>query len=600
MSKERIERVDSLPLIIHWLLVMRVDKIIDAIWQPHGNLKGLSYGKLAVLFLAFILYMRNHRLSYVEEWSIKHRTTLEHVTGWRIRDKEMTDDRLGQLVEVLGTDEAPGLRYQWMQSQHLIQAYALPTEVVRYDTTTFSVYHAPDEDQGLFRFGHSKDQRPDLMQFKQGLGTLDPAGVPLLTATLPGSQADDPLYVPAWREMVHTIGPKDFLFVADCKAAALETRATIDDEDGYYLFPLPMTGEVPDLLRKWVLPVLGGNPPVVPQPIHLDGVTDEEGNPCPMGQGFEVERQMTAELADGTQHTWTERSFVTPSTAHVRRQREALRTRLDKATEKLSRMRVKSDESAPEFQARAEGVIGKYRVKGLLTVTVTETITPQKHYLRPGRPTSDTPYEMVEHREVDLHCHHNTAAIVEQMQLAGWRIYVTNVPAARMSQEQSVAYYRDQWTAERGYHRFKRGSVPALPIFLRIPARIKGLMLLLMIALQALTLLEFVAQRELAARGERVTGLVPGNPKMETERPSAERILAQFDHLHLAVEETDTEITGHLVESLTPLQCRLLNLLGVPETIYDLIFIQTRSAAQHKAKSVNKVGIPKFTLQPKY
>jgi transposase len=39
------------------------------------------------------------------------------------------------------------------------------------------------------------------------------------------------------------------------------------------------------------------------------------------------------------------------------------------------------------------------------------------------------------------------------MQLAGWRIYVTNVAAVKMSQEQAVAYYRDQWTAERGYHR---------------------------------------------------------------------------------------------------------------------------------------------------
>ena len=27
-----------------------------------------------------------------------------------------------------------------------IRAYALPTEVARYDTTTFSVYHVPGED----------------------------------------------------------------------------------------------------------------------------------------------------------------------------------------------------------------------------------------------------------------------------------------------------------------------------------------------------------------------------------------------------------------------------------------------------------------------
>lgn len=163
--------------------------------------------------------------------------------------------------------------FQRQIGQHLIQAYALPTEVARYDTTTFSVYHAPpcterenasprrEEDKGVLRFGHSKDQRPDLVQFKQGLGTLDPAGVPLLTATLPGNQADDPLYVPAWREMVQTIGHKQFLFVADCKAAALATRAYLDHEL-FYLFPLPLVGEIPNLLCEWVT-----NPAVKPEPM---------------------------------------------------------------------------------------------------------------------------------------------------------------------------------------------------------------------------------------------------------------------------------------------------------------------------------------------
>ena len=595
---KRIERADSLPLILHWLLVMRVHEFIDVIWQPHGNWEGLSYGKLAVLFLAFILYTHTHRLSYVEDWSIKHRTTLEQVPGWPIRDKEMADDRLGRLVEVLGTDETQSLRYQRMQSQHLIQAYALPTDVARYDTTTFSVYHAPDADeqpQGLLRHGHSKDQRPDLPQFKQGLGTLDPAGIPLLTATLPGDQADDPLYVPAWREMVQTIGHPDFLFVADCKASALETRATIDYEGGHYLFPLPMTGKVPDLLQKWVL-----NPPVAPQPIYLDDVIDEEGNPCAAGRGFEVERQTTGGLADGTQHTWTERWLVTQSSAHARRRRKALRKRLDKATDRLRRMRVKPDESTAEFQARAEQVLEKYRVGELLVVEAVETVTAKKRYLRPGRPTPNTPHEIVEQRQVRLHVQHNIIAIAEQLQLAGWRIYVANVSAARISHEQAIAYYRDEWIAERGYHRFKRGDLPALPIFLRIPAHIKGLMLLLTVALQALTLIEFVVQRELTAQDESIAGLVPGNPKMETDRPSAERILAQFDHLHLSIKETETGVSGYLVESLTLLQCRLLDLLGVPKAIYDLTFTQTKPQVRREAGNVKNACAPKSILQHKY
>jgi transposase len=572
VSKQRVERVDSIPLVLHWLMKMRVQEIIDTIWYPHTNWQGLSYGQLAVLFLTYVLHMRTHRLSGMEDWVVKHQTVLEEVTGWTISLKEATDDRLGTLLDALGEDEEQRIHFQQQLGQHLIQAYALPTEVARYDTTTFSVHHTPpspddETDQGVLRFGHSKDRRPDLVQFKQGLGTLDPAGVPLLTATLPGNAADDPLYIPAWREMVKTIGHPDFLYVADCKAAALGIRATVDDEGGHYLFPLPMTGEVPAQLLEWVL-----KPPVEPMPIRLDDVTDETDVPCLVGRGFIIKKEMTAELEDGTSHSWTERCLVTQSTAHAQRQQKSLQARLGKAENELNHLRAKKDESAAGFQARAERTLNRRKVANFITVTVEETINHQKQYIGPGRPGPNRPYELVEKRQLQLRFQRDEMAIEQALRLAGWRIYVTNTSTANISLNQAIAYYRDEWLVEHGFHRFKKGSLPALPLFVRLPARIKGLMILLMVALQALTLLEFVARRELAARQETIDGLVPGNPKMKTAQPTAERMLAQFTDLHLLIEETETQITGHLVETLTPLQRRLLTLLDVPETIYDLVF----------------------------
>ena len=79
---------------------------------------------------------------------------------------------------------------------------------------------------------------------------------------------------------------------------------------------------------------------------------------------------------------------------------------------------------------------------------------------------------------------------------------------------------------ERGFHRFKKGGIPALPLFLRIPERIKGLMPLLTVALQVLTSIEFVTRKELEGSGESISGLVPGNPKMKTDRLTAERMLS--------------------------------------------------------------------------
>lgn len=576
-SDKEVQRVDEIPLVIYWLLKMRVHEIIDRVLPyPHSNRQGLSYGQLALLFVAYIIHLRTHRLSGMEEWIQKHRLVLEEATGWIIGPKEATDDRLGDLLSVLGEDEGRGLALQQEMGQHLIQAYALPTKLARFDTTTFNVYHAPSKkgtaSGGLLTFGHSKDHRPDLLQFKQGLGTLDPAGVPLLTATLPGKQADDPLYIPAWRQMVHIIGHRRFLFVADCKAAAVVTRATLDAEGGYYLFSMPMTGKVPEQLRAWVL-----NPPVEPEPLVLPGRVGDEQEKRVVGQGFEVEREMSATLEDGRVHRWLERWLVTRSDALAERRQKALRRRLRKAEKELAALRAQSHEDAATLQSQAEALLRRHRVTPFIEVRVEETVTSKKRYIGPGRPGPNLPWRMEETRRTHLTYQRHLEAIEEALRLAGWRIHVANASRQVLPLGEVIAHYRGMWRNEQGHHRFKKGSLPVLPLFVRLPERIIGLMLLLMIALQALTLLEFVAQQALAEQGEELAGLVLGNPKMKTARPSAERLLARFDNLHLLVKWTEGGLEGESVEPLTPLQRRILALLKIPEQVYDLHFLRPPS-----------------------
>ena len=142
--KTEIQRVDSIPLIVAWLLKMRVVEIIDLVLPlPHPNREGQSLGQLVLLFITYVLHMRTHRLSSMMEWVVNHRWVLCRATGWKIHPKEATDDRLGDLLTVLGKDEKRGYDLQRELGQHLIKAYTLPSRVARYDTTTFSVHHAP-------------------------------------------------------------------------------------------------------------------------------------------------------------------------------------------------------------------------------------------------------------------------------------------------------------------------------------------------------------------------------------------------------------------------------------------------------------------------
>ena len=98
--------------------------------------------------------------------------------------KDASDDRLASLLEVIGGEVESREQTEEQLGQRMIRAYELPTEVARCDTSSFSVYHQIEEGNeatSLLRFGHSKNHRPDLRQYRQLLGTLDPAGVPLVT-----------------------------------------------------------------------------------------------------------------------------------------------------------------------------------------------------------------------------------------------------------------------------------------------------------------------------------------------------------------------------------------------------------------------------------
>jgi transposase len=567
MTSPQIERVDAIPILVTWLTHMAVAEHIDSHWTPHREWEGLSYGQLTVLFLTFVLHERDHRLSVLADWVAAHQATLTALTGWTITPADVTDDRLGRLLEVLGEDTSQITAVQQALGRHVIRVYALPTKVARIDTTSFNVTHTPGEagqpERAVLQFGYSKDQRPELLQFKQTLATLDPGGMPLLSATVPGNAADDPLYVPTWQELVALLGHADFLLVADSKAAALSTRATITGGGGRYLVPMPLTGEVPALLRTWVL-----TPPVTPLPVVLPPTQDEPSKPRAVGLGFEVVRRIEGPTTTGQAVAWDERWLVVQSMAWAKRQQQALTARVERAEAELARFRVKKGERADAVQERVDAILKRHDAADVLSVGVEETAIVQRRSGRRGRPSATTPVEEVTTYQVQVSIQRNAEALAEAQRLAGWRIYVTNSAIEDVSLVKAMALYREEWTVEHGYHRWKGGWLPALPLFLHIEWRIRGLMLLLLIALQVLSLIEWQARRSLAAEQATLTGLVSGNPKMATAQPTAERLLRMFTHLHLLIHQVGGQRLSQVLEALTPLQQRILHLLQLPATLY--------------------------------
>jgi transposase len=359
------ERIDDIPLVAALLNQMEVAKWIDQqLKQPHGNHQGLSYGQLSVLLLIYIISQSDHRLCVAETWVKTHRITLELVTGWSIGEKDVTDDRLARVVEQFGWQGEACQEIEQKLGKHLIRAYELPTEVVRLDTTSFTVHHEQIESEAdsLLRYGYSKDKRPDLRQYRQMLGTVDPNGIPLVSETLPGNGADDPLYWPAWQRMVKVIGHKLFVFLADCKAAAIATRAQIANQGGIYCFPLPLTGQNPALLKQWVL-----DPPSASIDIRLPR---QEDNEPAVGKGFEVELgKFWLNPDTKKQVTWHERYLVTYSHILAAAQIRGLDERIDKAQLALGKLKQTPGEDLEVLNTKVKSILKRHRVKEFLMVT---------------------------------------------------------------------------------------------------------------------------------------------------------------------------------------------------------------------------------------
>jgi len=85
--------------------------------------------------------------------------------------------------------------------------------------------------------------------------------------------------------------------------------------------------------------------------------------------------------------------------------------------------------------------------------------------------------------------------------------------------------------------------------------------------LRVLTLLEFVARRQLAVEGTKLAGLYAGNPKRENARPTAERLLEAFQAITLTIIEGPQQTDRHL-SPLSPLQQRILEVLGFASELY--------------------------------
>jgi transposase len=157
------------------------------------------------------------------------------------------------------------------------------------------------------------------------------------------------------------IGHKEFVYIADCKAASQSNRAQIDAAGGTYCFPLPETGHNRTVLRTWLL-----HPPSPLQQIRLPGQPVEE---LAIEVGFEMELSQLWSVPDTQQqYHWSERYLVVRSPALQQRQLQGLHQRLHRAEQALAKLAARPSQDCCELINQVQTILKRHRVNDLFTV----------------------------------------------------------------------------------------------------------------------------------------------------------------------------------------------------------------------------------------
>jgi transposase len=555
----RVEVVADLPVL--WALLRRLDlpATLDRHYPAPLHWKGpLTPGEVLAVWLLFLVSQGDHCLNHVEPWVAQHQGVLSALLGKPVRTTHAHDDRLADWLTRLSRGDAFAALERALNQQTL-RVYQLPLDLVRLDATTANSYADVLSEQGLLQFGHSKDD-PDRPQLKIAAAVLDPLGLPLATAVVPGNMTDDPLYVPAIRAVQQSLGVGGRTYVGDCKMAALATRAFVAAGGDFYLCPLSESQLSRAQRQQLLQPVWEGTQAL--QPVWRPG---PEGQPGELvAEGFAVDVTLTAAVG-GQEVCWAERRWLVRSLAYAQAQEAALERRLARATAAVRDLVVRKQGKKQLFHAdlmqAAGAVIKREGVEGFLSYTAQARMTTRQvrgYRDRPAREETEVFFV------IDV-CREETR-IEHKKREMGWQVYATNAWALVLPQ--AVWAYRGQYRIEDDWSRLKGRSLGLTPLYLQDEERIQGLVYLLSLALRVLTLVEWEVRERLRQEGAQLQGIYAGQAGRKTARPSAELLLGALKTISVSVVEINGQIHA-LLAPLTEVQKRLLALWDLPPDLYE-------------------------------
>ncbi len=552
----RSHTVGALPIINQVLKRMRLEEHLRAYLPAEDGRTRPSTPK-ALLVLVRNLLLSREPLYGIGEWAARHAPDLLGLAEAELA--RLNDDRMGRALDRLFLADVSSLALA--VAAHVVREFQVLLDELHNDSTTLSflgAYTRADGRRFLGRptlaitWGHNKDHRPDLKQLLFILTVTEDGGVPVHFRAADGNTSDVDTHRDTWELLCQLAGRRDFLYVADCKLATSGNMGYLAQRGGRFLSTLPRDRKEDTAFRRQLR-----EGQISWQ--HLEDKTDECGQ---LVDRYSVATQ-PAITSEGYRLVWYHSTLKAEQDADFR-SRQVRRTlkRLEELRRKLLLPRTRYRQAMKVREAVAT-ILKEMDAEAWIRFEVQTQVTTTYHAEKPGRPSPYARFVRRYQRRFDLHYEVDLTQVNEASRSDGVFPLVTNV--AELSAADMLAAYKRQPVIEKRFSQLKTDFAVA-PVYLKEVRRIQGLLCMYFFALMVEALVERELRTAMQRHGLDSLPMYPEN--RPCRRPTTRRLIDLF----AAVQRHEYLGRGGLpqvmVTELTPLQRRLLRLLGVSEAPY--------------------------------
>lgn len=403
-------------------------------------------------------------------------------------------------------------------------------------------------------YGYSKDHRPDLKQLLFILTTSEDGGVPVQFRCEAGSFSDSRSHEETWDALCRAAGRTDFLYVADSKLCSRDAMNHIDGQGGRFVCVLPRSRKEDGEFRAWIQ-THAPDWEVVrdqPHPRRRGGARNRWSvfrDPLPSREGWPV--------------VWVYSNLLALHQEQVRRERLArAQQELEELNAKLGGPRPRR-RSRKDVQERVDAILRQRRVQRYLEVQVSQEAT---HYFRQanrGRPGPNTRYVRKTRKRWRLNWSTDEDVIAYDRKSDGMYPLLTNDRG--LTNARVLEAHKRQPMIEKRFEQTKTVFEIA-PVFLKNEGRIEALLFVYFLSLLVQALIERELRR--AMQREEIDELPLYPEERRTRRPTAEQIFRLFSLTQRHTLQRCGRDVHVFSPELTELQRQVLQLLGVPESVY--------------------------------